>query len=51
MANIANNFMDFLFIVQLLGFFLLLATFYIETKLNEDLEVLTYLLLAMIISI
>ncbi|APH15954.1 putative membrane protein [Clostridium sporogenes] len=51
LALINNNFMNFLFIVQLVDFFLLLAVFYIETKLNKDLEVLMYLLLAMIISI
>ncbi|KEI84188.1 hypothetical protein N493_20145 (plasmid) [Clostridium botulinum B2 433] len=48
---IDNNYMNFLFIVQLVGFFLLLVVFYIETKLNKNLEVLTYLLSAMIISI
>lgn len=48
---IDNNYMNFLLIVQLVGFFLLLVVFYIETKLNKDLEVLTYLLSAMTISI
>ncbi|AJD29335.1 hypothetical protein EJM73_06620 [Clostridium botulinum] len=48
---IDNNYMNFLLIVQLVGFFLLLVVFYIETKLNKNLEVLTYLLSAMIISI
>ncbi|WP_407301684.1 hypothetical protein [Clostridium botulinum] len=48
---IDNNYMNFLLIVQLVGFFLLLVVFYIETKLNKNLEVLAYLLLAMIISI